>query len=49
MMTVLHQSGENVTGSSILGEPDIKKNGKKWPESSRILDYILSYFGVSEV
>ena len=25
------------------------KIGKKWPESSRILDYILSYYGVSEV
>ena len=25
------------------------KNGKKWPESSRILDYIISEYGVSEV
>ena len=25
------------------------KIGKKWPESSRILDYILSLYGVSEV
>ena len=25
------------------------KIGKKWPESSRILDYILSQYGVSEV
>ena len=25
------------------------KIGKKWPESSRILDYILSKYGVSEV
>ena len=26
----------------IVGEPEIKKLEKKWPESSRILDYILS-------
>ena len=25
------------------------KIGKKWPESSRILDYILCYYDVSEV
>ena len=25
------------------------KIGKKWPDSSRILDYILSKYGVSEV
>ena len=33
----------------LVGEPDIQKLEKKWPESSRILDYILSYYGVSEV
>ena len=26
----------------IVGEPEIQKLEKKWPESSRILDYILS-------
>ena len=25
----------------IVGEPEIQKLGKKWPESSRILEYIL--------
>ena len=25
----------------IVGEPEIQKLEKKWPESSRILDYIL--------
>ena len=26
----------------------VRENWKKWPESSRILDYILSYYGPSE-
>ena len=26
----------------VVGEPEIQKLEKKWPESSRILDYILS-------
>ena len=33
---------QDIKAYNIVGEPEIQKLEKKWPESSRILDYILS-------